>query len=274
MKARTVFVAALMVTLFSSGMAWTQQSQSPADEQVQPRFIWGILINIALSRVGGFAWNIFNSWLESRITGGVSSLTGRVTSSLLSSLTGGASIGSKSAGAFGARSADVIVGTPSSALSVDGGKENYQGANFAIMVAEADGKTYSVRPVNQGFRTGERFKLRVISTFSGELTIENINPRSERNQIYPGRADQVVQLQSGKEIFIPLAAEDYFQFTRDAGREQLVINLVDPRAVGARASRNQVYRQDVSYGSNLVQEVTPETYPFISQGIELQHSAQ
>jgi hypothetical protein len=35
-----------------------------------------------------------------------------------------------------------------------------------------------------------------------------------------------------------------------------------------------VYRQDVSYGSNLVQEVTADTYPFISQGIELQHSAQ
>jgi hypothetical protein len=278
MKASRTVIAALTAALLGTAMAQTPPPAPPAPapesggEEVQPRFIWGILIQLAVSRLGGFAWDMFTKWLEARMTGGAGSLTDRLTLGL--SGNSGASIRPRAAaGDLNARAADIVVGTPSAPLTVEGGRENYQGANVAILAAEPNGTSFAVRPVNQGFKTGERFKLRVISTFGGELSIENINPLGERKQIYPPQAHQVVVLAVGKETFIPIEAGDYFEFAGKTGKEQLVVNLADPRATGDRASRNKVFRQDVQYGSNFMQEVTPETYPFISQAIDLQHGA-
>ena len=279
MRARKIVAAALAAALLSTATAQTPPALPPAStgdqgtEEMQPRFIWGILIQLAVSQIGKFAWNTFSSWLEARFTGGAASLTDRWSLGLLGN--SGASIRPRSASVdLNTRAADIVVGTPSTPITAEGGKENYQGANVAILAAEPNGTTFLVRPVNEGFKTGERFKLRVISTFGGELSIENINPKGVRVQIYPPQANQVVVLTSGKETLIPIGADDYFEFTGDPGREQLVVNLADPRAAGERASRKPVFRQDVKYGSNFVQEVSSDTYPLISQAIELQHGAK
>jgi hypothetical protein len=277
MKSKKLLALTLSAMLLASGHAWTQQAPPPPpaaaqDEEVQPRFIWGIIINFALSKIGGLVWNIFSSWLETKLTGGVDAAVNHVTASLFKN--SGASVKPRSSTAVAARGAEVVVGTPDTALKAGDGKENYQGVHLALMLAQPDGKSFQFRAVNQGFKTGEKFRLRVVSTFGGEMTIENINPRGERRQIYPAKSEEVIALQPGKETLIPLGDEEYFAFTNTIGREQLVINIADPRAVGPAASRNKVYRQDVRYGSNFVQEVTPETYPFISQAIELTHAAQ
>ena len=239
-------------------------------EEVEPRFIWGILIQLAVSRVGTFAWDMFSQWLQAKLTGGSAGLTDRIT--LGNFLSSAASIRPRSASVT-ARATDIVVGTPSAPLTTENGKENYQGANIAILVAEPNGTTFKVRPVNQGFKTGERFKLRIVSTFGGELSIENINPRGVRSQIYPPQANQVVVLAIGKETFVPIGGDEYFEFTGEPGKEQLVVNLADPRAAGGHASKAQVFRQDVSYGSNFMQEVANDTYPYISQAVEMQHGA-
>lgn len=285
MKPRTLIAAAAAAALIATSTAWAQQPAPPSGTpaagtpdsaqtaEVQPRFIWGILINYAISRLGSLAFDMFASYLTSKLTGGLVSNPGVLTQGIVSNLIGssGARLMPRSSVAVAARGADIVVGNPDTPLKVDGGKENYQGAHVALMLANPD-KTYSVRPVSDGFRTGERFKLRILSTFGGELTIENINPRGERRQIYPAGTDQVVSIEPGKETVIPLGEDQFFEFTRATGREQLVVNLADPRAVGAAASTNKVYRQDQKYGSNFVQEVTPTTFPHISQAIELQHS--
>lgn len=285
MKPRTLIAAATAAALIATSTAWAQQPAPPSGTpaagtpdsaqtaEVQPRFIWGILINYAISRLGSLAFDMFASYLTSKLTGGLVSNPGVLTQGIVSNLIGssGARLMPRSSVAVAARGADIVVGNPDTPLKVDGGKENYQGAHVALMLANPD-KTYSVRPVSDGFRTGERFKLRILSTFGGELTIENINPRGERRQIYPAGTDQVVSIEPGKETVIPLGEDQFFEFTRATGREQLVVNLADPRAVGAAASTNKVYRQDQKYGSNFVQEVTPTTFPHISQAIELQHS--
>lgn len=239
-------------------------------EEVQPRFIWGILIQLAVSRVGTFAWDIFSNWLQAKLTGGSASLTDHIT--LGNFLSSAASIRPRT-GLFSARAADIVVGTPTAPITSENGKENYQGANIAILVAEPNGTSFNVRPVNQGFKTGERFKLRIVSTFGGELSVENINPRGVRSQIYPPQANQVVVLAIGKETFVPIGGEEYFEFTGEPGKEQLVVNLADPRAAGGHASSAQVFRQDVSYGSNFMQQVANDSYPYISQAIEMQHGA-
>lgn len=281
MKNRKLIAAAVAASLIAAPAGWAQQPPSDApppaatqDGEVQPRFIWGILINYAISKLSTVVWDIFASYLQTKLTGGLSSTTGVITQGIISGLVGssGARLAPRSSDAVAARGADIVVGTPDTPLSLAGGKENYQGAHVALILSNPDGKTFSTRPINDGFKTGERFKLRIVSTFGGELTIENINPRGERRQIYPAGADQVVSLQPGKETVIPLGEDQFFEFARSTGREQLVVNLADPRAVGPAASTNKVYRQDQKYGSNFVQEVTPNTFPHISQAIDLQHS--
>jgi hypothetical protein len=182
----------------------------------------------------------------------------------------GAQVRSRSSSAVTERSSEVVAGDPPAA---DGRKEHYEGVHIALVVVAADGKQFDFRPINAGFKTGERFKVRVVSTFAGELTLENINPRGERRHIYPAKTDYVVALQPGRETFLPLGKDEFFQFGKASGKEQLVVNLADPRAVGPNASRHPVYRQDVKYGSNFLQQVAPNTYPHISQAIELSHTA-
>ncbi len=272
-----LIAALLACSLALAASGWAQQAPQPPqpsveDEQVQPRFVWGILLNFALSKLGSYVWNVFAGWLENRLTGGLGDTTDHVISSLANSAFG--QIRPRSSSALAARGADVVVGDPQSPLRISGGRENFQGVHMAMLVVQPDGKTASFRPVSAGFVTGERFKLRVVSTFDGELAVENINPRGERRQIFPPRGADIVAIPAGKEVILPLARDDYFQFTGATGREQLVINFADPRAVGSQASPNRVNRQDVKYGSNFVQEVAPNPYPFIAQPVELQHSAR
>jgi hypothetical protein len=272
MKRKKWLVAVLIAVTAATAAAQAQEApaQTPSSsEEVQPRFIWGILIQMAVSKVGGFAWDIFTRWMEAKLTGGLDSLTDK----MVLGLTGasGAQIGTRSAAIT--TDSGVVVGTPSAPLTFDDGKENYQGANFAILAGPKGSSELQARPINAGFKTGERFKLRIVSTFNGELSLENVNPRGDRKQIYPATANQVVTLAAGKETFVPLGPDEYFEFTGDAGKELLVVRLVDPRATGDRASKANVFRQDVKYGSNFVQEVPGNTYPHITQAIEIQHSA-
>jgi len=292
MKPVSKLVAALLVASFVAAPAWPQQpAKAPvkevqaapaaaAEEEVEPKFIWGILINIAISKLSNFAFETFAKWALTRLTGGTSGLS--MSSILDMARNSGAKIGFSSRGAtpvlagadVAPRAAPIVVGNPETPLVADGKKENYQGVHIALMMAEDGGKSFSFRPVNQGFRTGERFKLRVLSTFGGELAIENINPRGERKQVFPPRADQVVTLLPASETLISMDPNQFFEFAGATGREQLVVNVTDPRAVGAAASRNKVYRQDTQYGSNFLQETAGGTYPSIQQAVELVHSAK
>ena len=77
--------------------------------------------------------------------------------------------------------------------------------------------------MNQGFRTGERFKLRIVSTFNGEMTSENINPRRERGQIYPQLPEHVVALVARRETLNPLGVD----LQHRAMHNQLLSSRVD-----------------------------------------------
>ena len=160
---------------------------------------------------------------------------------------------------------------PSTPIAVSDGSPNYQGVHIAIVGTDDKGQITELRSVKAGFRTGERFKLRAISTFGGQLMIENINPKGERRQIYPGERGAVVVLQPGADTLLPLGRDEFFEFARTTGEEQLVISLRDPRAVGNAASSEKVYRKDEEYGSHFVQQVTKDSYPVISETIRLEH---
>lgn len=253
------------------------QQQPQAEEEFESKFIWGLLINYAVSKLSSAVFEIFMKWAVGKLTGGEGGIANSIVANLVRD--SGAKFSSRAAATAAitpaaGQPAQIVVGNPDRPLVADGKKENYQGVHMALMMAEDGGKTFVFRPVNQGFRTGERFKLRVLSTFGGELTIDNINPRGERRQIYPPRADQVVTLLPSSETLLPLDANQFFEFTGATGREQLVISVADARAVGSAASRNKIFRQDTKFGSNFLQEASSDAYPSIQQSVELVHTAR
>ena len=81
----------------------------------------------------------------------------------------------------------------------------------------------------------------------------------------------MVVVQPGADTLLPLGKDQFFEFARATGEEQLVITLRDPQASGAKISKYEVHRKDEEYGSNFVQQVDRDSYPFISQSIRLQH---
>lgn len=166
---------------------------------------------------------------------------------------------------------NVVVGTPATTLVVNDGAANFQAVHVSIVDVDRQGTPVGVRPVVDGFHTGDRIKLRVVSTFDAQLAIDNINPEGVEKRIYPGKPTQVVALKAGEETLIPLGRDQFFQFAGVKGREQLVLTIRDPRANGDTASDKQVYRRDERYGSNFVQEVAPNRYAAIYQSIELSH---
>jgi hypothetical protein len=156
------------------------------------------------------------------------------------------------------------------AITDDTGSD-YQGAYIAIVGADSAGNVGDARPAKAGFKTGERFKLRAVSTFGAHVVIENINAKGERRQIYPPEGTQVVVVQAGADTLLPLGAKEFFEFAKTTGEEQLVISLRDPRAVGDATSRQKVFRKDEESGTHFVQEVAKGTFPTISESIKLEH---
>jgi hypothetical protein len=264
------------------------EQQTPAAEapQVEPKFLWGVVVRF----IAGEVFSAFSQWLATRITDGVKTTLGpdsdRVAGGAVTvanifldairqkyDLTGGAAIArNPSAEAVSLKDAAAnLVADPSTPIRIEGGAPNYQGAHIAIVGADRSGTITGLRAVKDGFRTGERFKVRVVSTFGGLLVIDNINPKGERKQIYPAGADAVVVLKPGADTLLPLGENQFFEFARSTGEEQLVISLRDARAVGNAASKGQVYRKDEAYGSNFMQEVDKDSFPAISEAIRLQH---
>jgi len=241
---------------------------APADDY-EPKFIWGLLLNIAFK----LAMTAFTEWLSNKLSKDLES-SPVLQKILLSSvetfivpLASTAPFGAKSAGA----PENAVAGEPNAPIRVENGRENYQGVHVALVGFDRAGKVTGLRPVSAGFSTGERFKLKVLPTFDGLLVIENVNPRGERKQIFPPDPATVVAVKRGLEVFVPMREDAFFEFTGATGDEQLVVTIRDPRAFGTAASTAVANRKDDAYGSAFVQETPPGTYPVISQALRLAH---
>jgi len=216
----------------------------------------------------------FGQWANSKMTGKPQTKSMAVRSLRAS--------GDTTGGAFIARSmSDAPVGNkesllvtsdkPTTVITLEEGSPDYQGAHIAIVGADKEGNITDVRSAKSGFRTGERFKVRAVSTFGGHLVIENINAKGERRQIYPPEGTSVVVIQPGEDTLVPLGPQQFFEFAKTTGEEQLVISLRDPRAIGDAASRQKVFRKDEELGTHFIQEVAKGEFPVISEAIKLEH---
>lgn len=244
-------------------------ASAPAPEvEVEPKFIWGLVLNIAVK----FAMNAFMEWRARKLTNDLSHPL-NYRQLLLNSASAGlvSMAGGSVATLFGFKSDNTVADLPTKPIELQNGQPNYQGAHVAIVAYDAAGRVSGLRPVTAGFRSGDRIKLKVLPTFDAWVVIDNINPQGLRRQIYPPAADQAVALKAGVEVLLPLREDQFFEFAGVQGQEQLVITLRDPRARGAAESRAEVSRKDDDSGSSFVQETPPGTYAVIVQSLQLCH---
>lgn len=294
-------ILAASLSVFHPGLVNAAEANKPKKDkpatekvEVQEKFIWGIVVNLVLSS----AFSMFSDWLTKKLggtpdaggkplslpsfgdaanaaptpVGSASDIRGLLVNVAVVAITGALSGRLNSALTSAFLGKDVpTTAPPKTPLKLKDGDPNYQGAHIAILAVDAAGNVTGFRSVKEGFRTGERFKVRVISTFDALVALGNINPSGKERQIYPPGTNTVIAVKAGTEVVLPLAADQYFQFTGETGTDQLVVTLVDPRALEGKPSKKRVSRQDVEFGSNFVQEVTPDTYPMISQPIALLH---
>lgn len=236
---------------------------------MKPRVLWAAWLVAAIwaqpvlsadSETGTIAQGLlagFERWLAPKLSNGYA---------LETSLPGA------EASALAASGVAPTVAKPSAALRDEQAGLNYHGAHFALAVLEADGKHLALRPFSKGFKSGERFKLRVVATFNGYVQVENINPKWQRKQIYPAVPDQRIRLAAGTEMLLPAGKDEYFEFVQTRGDEQLVVTVQDQRGAANNTSRSRVYRQDREYGSNFIQESAFDTYPSIAGSVKLRHN--
>jgi hypothetical protein len=276
----TKLVATLTAVAFSTvSLAQTAPPPPPADEnppqqEAQGKFVWGVLLKLAAPHVFDFLANWVKKKIENRLDDRQSQTlaAGRAAAPIVN--LGGYLCGkdivlsSVSAGA----APNAMVGEPEAPLVVGKDGENYQGVNVALVGVDEHGTPTGLRTVADGFTTGERFKLRVLSTFDAVVVLGNITPRGIMRQIYPPEPGRAVSIPAGEEVLLPLGQHDYLQFAGDVGLDQLTITVRAPCSMQAgSASTAQVFRKDAPYGSDFVQQVKPGQYPVIAESIAINH---
>jgi hypothetical protein len=239
-------------------------SESNAKETLQPKLLWGALIKLPAVK----AFEVFFQWSDKQISQGVSQTLvprGAAVSAP------GAAIVTIAQKASQPILPNVTDNPPTAPFAVAEGKENYQGAILSLLVLQVDGQSYAVRPVSAGFKSGEKFRIRIGATFDSELSLDNIDPKNSRSRLYPEDATQIVKIKSGTPVILPLDKDSFFQFDDDTGEEKLVVTLRDPRAQGNAASKALVHRQENQQGTGLLQEVAAGRFAVIAESIALQH---
>lgn len=192
--------------------------------------------------------------------------------------------------------APLIMGQPDIPLSAQAGgldpnkpwdgRANYQGVAVSAVMLDAQNRVIETRSLASAFRSGERFKLRLVSTSDAIVTLDalraapgTIGPNGVLmmaptwgGQLYPARADQVVQIKAGDVVHIPLGANEYFTFDNTTGTDLLSLNVRHPQAGNQQQmNRQPVYRQDAAAMTTYSQLAQAGSFLALTQVLALQH---
>lgn len=269
MKPFRALTSAMLIAALASGNVTAAERTAVAEKPV-PKIapLVSMLVSSIFSAVLDHAKSKLESTMASTPTDSVPSQSSTLGGQIVAIV--GNTIAQAITSGIGNAIAPAIAARPATPLAFENGQPNYQGAKIAVTAYDQNGNALGDRPVNADFHTGERIKLKVLPTFTGNIEIDNINPRGERNRIYP-EPGYAVQVQAGREVTLPMRDDQFFEFADNTGLEQLVITIRDPRAQGAAQASTQVYRQDDPTGSYYVQQVSANAYPAIAQTIRLMH---
>jgi hypothetical protein len=115
-------------------------------------------------------------------------------------------------------------------------KDDYTGISYKILLMSDSGQ-YNIVTKSYNFRTGDRIKLLVRTNRSGYLSVTNIGPTGNYNDLF----NEYVSAYTSKEI--PL--NSVFRFVGDPGVETIQMNLADS------SSFKQVYNTNCTPSATL-----------------------
>lgn len=172
--------------------------------------------------------------------------------------------------------APMIVGMPELPLVGDGVAQaarnwganlNYQGMHMKLLVLNAKGDKRELRPMSAPVRPGERFKIRIASTFSAVAAVDQVIGDTwygqRAGQVYPS-AGMSVQMNAGETVELPLKGNEYFVMDRSMN-QRLLVTVRHAKAVDDARSNQPSYRQDSKTGSSYLQLVPRGSFPALEQ---------
>ena len=276
MSPRSCIPALIAALFFSAGghAASAASAAPPASElslpNVDSKVVWGQLLNMREAS----AFGCFSDWLGHKLAANhdeqaLQALMARSVNGAIVPL--GAYLTSKDS-IHAAASPNIGQGAPKTPIRVDGEGENYQGINVALVSVDAGGRPTDFRSLPDRLRAGERFKLRVTSTFDAVVVLDKISPEGLRSQIYPAKTGLAAVIPAGMEILLPLGQKEYLLHTGTHSGERFAFTIRDPRSLEAGlAATMPVFRKDDRFGSNFIQEMQPNRYPVIAEAIRLEY---
>lgn len=174
----------------------------------------------------------------------------------------------------------VILGLPELPLLGEGARQaarlwstslNYQGVHVRLLVLDASGRQVVMRPMTAMPRPGERFKLRVTTTFTAVSEVGLVTgvgwSQQRAGQLYP-TPGMSVKMDAGETVDLPLEANRFFVMGPSAS-ERLLLSVRHLQAIGSARSTQPAYRQDGAAGSSYLQLVPAGMRPAVEQLITL-----
>ncbi|MCS6764582.1 MAG: hypothetical protein MO853_12275 [Candidatus Protistobacter heckmanni] len=178
------------------------------DDDLQPKFIWGILIKIAIDAI----FPAIAKYMVQKLTANFNPAT-YVNMLLKSKDVEFTPVPSIAAPPDFGMVENTVICKPDKPLLTPEGKENYQGLTVSLAMFDKQGTPAGFRAIGASFAGGERFKLRVLATFDAAVSIDAINPPSgARGGLYP-TGGRIALLKRGEEVLLPVEPDLFFEFT-------------------------------------------------------------
>ncbi len=146
----------------------------------------------------------------------------------------------------------------------------YQGVFVSFVMLDKEGKAIEVRKLSDSFKSGERFKLRLISTYKAIVNIDSLETSKQFQRIYPEDEKLAVFVKAGQEVFLPLG-NDEFEFDLNTGLENLVLTARDPRVTDESQLPGKINRRETKDGSFYVLDMAQQQLPSLTQIIQISH---
>ena len=171
----------------------------------------------------------------------------------------------------------VILGAPDLPLMGIGTREananwagtlNYQGLYASYVLIDATGKQQAVVPLSTKVKTGQRFRIRLTSTFNGVAVVDQVLGTAfdaqRTGQVYPETGSSV-ELKAGQSTLLPVQPNQHFVVKGRSATERLVLQVRHAMANTQTRSDQPAYRQENKTGSSYLQLMPKGRYPTIEQ---------
>ncbi len=144
---------------------------------------------------------------------------------------------------------------------------NYQGMHAAYLVRDRVSGRLEQRPLSSAPRPGDRFKIRLTTTFDAQVRVDTVFGQGWSLQrggmLYPASGAPVLA-RAAQAIDLPVERDHYF-VVGEGGAPRMLLSVRHEEADDSRRTRQPAYRRDQLNGTSYLQLAPTGTRPAIEQ---------